>query len=97
MNDQQMDPMPVITGAAEYPAGILEKIRGTGVDVLSVDALTLAEKAGSPKAVNVVLIGMLSKVMNFDESVWTQALREVVPPKFLEMNQKAFSLGREVL
>lgn len=95
VNDQRMDPMPVITGAAEYPADILEKLQATGAEVLAVEGLSLAEQAGSSKAVNVVLMGVLSKVMGLEEQVWQQALEEVVPPKFLEMNKKAFALGRE--
>ena len=64
-------------------------------DVIAVDALALAEQAGSPKAVNVVLTGVLSKAMDLDEAVWQQSLETTVPPKFLELNRKAFRLGRE--
>lgn len=97
VNDQRTDPMPVITGVAEYPSDILEKMKATGANVLAVDGLSLAEQAGSAKAVNVVLIGVLSKVMGFEEAVWQNALEEVVPAKFLEMNKTAFVLGRKVL
>ena len=85
--------MPVITGAAEYPENIVEKLSGRA-KVVALDALPLAEQAGSAKAVNVVLIGVLSKIMPIPEEVWLQAIRETVPPKFLEMNEKAFALGR---
>ena len=94
VNDREIDPMPVITGAAQYPAGILEKIRAAGANVLAIDAMALAVEAGSPKAVNVVLLGLLSKHLPFDEAVWQQAMNEVVPPKFLELNRRAFALGR---
>lgn len=97
VNDQRTDPMPVITGVAEYPSDILEKMKAAGANVLAVDGLSLAEQAGSAKAVNVVLIGVLSKVMGFEEAVWQNALEEVVPAKFLEMNKTAFVLGRKVL
>lgn len=97
VNDQRIEPMPVITGAAEYPSDILEKIQATGANVLAVDGLSLAEQAGSAKAVNVVLIGVLSRVMGLEEAVWHNALKEVVPAKFLEMNKTAFALGRKVL
>lgn len=94
VNDREIDPMPVITGAAQYPEGILEKIRAAGANVLAIDAMALAVEAGSPKAVNVVLLGLLSKHLPFDEAVWQQAMNEVVPPKFLELNRRAFALGR---
>ena len=76
---------------------ILEKIQSNGANVLAVDGLSLAEQAGSAKAVNVVLIGVLSRVMGLEEAVWHNALKEVVPAKFLEMNKTAFALGRKVL
>ena len=93
-NTQKTWPMPVITGAMEYPENIVEKL-SQKVDVLAVDALSLAEQAGSPKAVNVVLIGVLSKLMDIPEAAWQKAIDETVPAKFLELNKKAFALGRE--
>lgn len=95
MSTQKLDPMPVITGAAEYPESIIEKLTAAGIDVTAVDALSLAEQAGSPKASNVVLMGVVSSKTDFDEKVWQEALEQCVPPKFLELNKKAFSLGRE--
>ncbi len=92
---QQIDPMPVITGAAKYPEDIIPKLQAKGVDVIAVDALTLAEQAGTSKASNVVLMGVVSTKMQFDEAVWQRALEQCVPPKFLELNKKAFALGRE--
>ncbi len=92
-NTQKMDPMPVVTGVATYPEGVLEAIRKTGVKLQAVDALSLAVEAGSSKAVNVVLIGVMAAHMDIDRAVWEQAIRETVPAKFLEMNLKAFDLG----
>lgn len=95
-NTQQINPMPVITGAAKYPTEILEKIKSTGAELIALDALSLAEQAGSAKAVNVVLMGVLSGIMGFSEKTWTDALTQCVPQKFLEINAKAFALGASV-
>lgn len=92
-NTQQINPMPVITGAAQYPQGLVEKMRQAGMDVDAFDALSLAEEAGSAKAVNIVLLGRLSKSFDFSQAEWEQAVRESVPPKFLELNLRAFALG----
>ena len=92
-NTHQTPPMPVITGAAEYPADIAEKL-ARRADITALDALPLAMEAGSAKAVNVVLIGVLSRMMPFPEEDWLAALDETVPAKFLELNRKAFQLGR---
>ena len=96
VSTQKLDPMPVITGAAQYPENIVEKLRSLGVDVIPVDALELAEKAGSSKASNVVLMGVLSTKMGFDDSLWQNAILQCVPSKFLELNKKAFELGKSL-
>ena len=93
-NTQQIDPMPVITGAAEYPAGLVEKIKGKGVKIDAMDCLSLAKEAGSVKAVNIVLLGRLSHYFDIAEEKWQEVLTANVPPKFLEINRKAFELGK---
>ena len=92
---QQIDPMPVVTGEKEYPQGLLSEMGEKGVDVLAVDALKLAEEAGSQKAVNVVLLGAASKDLPFDEEAWIKVIEENVKPKFVELNKKAFAMGRK--
>ena len=94
-NTQQINPMPVVTGAAKYPDDLVEKMRQAGLDVDAIDALSLAEQAGSSKAVNLVLMGRLSKYFDFTEEEWLAAIEASVPPKFLEMNKKAFALGEK--
>lgn len=93
---QTLDPMPVITGAAEYPTDIVEKIKGMGVDIIAADALSLAEEAGNAKASNVVLMGLIASKMSFDDEVWKDAVKQCVPEKFLELNLKAFELGKNI-
>ncbi|MGN0551510.1 MAG: indolepyruvate oxidoreductase subunit beta [Acutalibacteraceae bacterium] len=93
VNTQTIDPMPVITGAKEYPAGILDSIEKLGVNVIAADALSLAEQAGSSKAVNVVLIGVMAKNLDIDKQIWIDTIKTTVPEKFLELNLKAFELG----
>ncbi len=95
VNDRAMNPMPVITGAAKYPENIIETLE-KDADVVSLDALALAEQAGSIKAVNVVLIGVLAKSMNIPYEAWIETIKTTVPPKFLEVNLKAFDLGYAV-
>ena len=92
VNTQQIDPMPVITGAAEYPQGIAEFLTSKA-GVTAVDALALAREAGSIKAVNIVLIGLLAKNTTIPRERWEETIRTTVPPKFLEINLKAFALG----
>lgn len=94
-NTQQIDPMPVITGQVAYPEGLVEKLRAAGVKVDALDCVGLAREAGSVKAVNIVLLGRLSNYFDMPKEQWLASLEANVPPKFLEMNRKAFFLGRE--
>ena len=92
-NTQQIDSMPVVTGTAQYPQGLLDQIRAQGAGLLAIDALSLAEQAGSVKAVNVVLIGAMAKSLGTEKEIWLKTIEKTVPPKFVEMNKRAFELG----
>ena len=94
VNTQTISPMPVIIGAAEYPQGLVEQMQSAGLDVDAFDALALAQQAGSAKAVNIVLMGHLSRNFDFTEEEWMDAIEKSVPAKFLELNKTAFRLGR---
>ena len=94
VSNQEVDPMPVIIGAAQYPENLIEKMIAAGADVDAIDALDLALEAGSSKAVNLVLMGRLSKYFDATEEMWMEALEACVPPKFLELNKNAFELGK---
>ena len=85
---QEIMPMPVVTGAAEYPQGIEALLPGTGVD-----ALALALEAGNAKAANSVMLGALCKKLGFDREKFEGALLASIPQKTVEMNKKAFELG----
>ncbi|MDO4398495.1 MAG: indolepyruvate oxidoreductase subunit beta [Oscillospiraceae bacterium] len=92
VNEQKINPMPVITGAADYPENIIGKLKEM-CNVTSLDALELAKEAGSIKTVNVVLIGVLAKSTDIPYESWVKTLLKTVPEKFAEMNLKAFELG----
>ncbi len=93
VNTQQINPMPVIVGAAAYPDDLMEKMQRAGIQVDGLDALALANRAGSAKAANIVLMGYLSRYFDFTRQEWMDALEKSVAPKFLEMNKRAFELG----
>lgn len=94
-NTQKINPMPVITGAMDYPDNLIGKMRELGVNLVAVDALELAQKAGTAKAVNVALIGVMAKHLGLDTEVLKDAIRRLVPEKFLEINLRAFELGEQ--
>ena len=88
-----IDPMPVITGAAEYPEAVLEELKSKGVFVDEIDALSLAQQAGNAKSVNIVLMGRLAKYFHIEKEKWIEAIKNTVKPQFVEVNLKAFELG----
>ncbi len=90
---QQINPMPVITGAAEYPTELISKLKAENVNVLAADAVDIAKKAGSVKASNVALIGLASHVLGFECEALRSAVAACVPEKALEINLSAFDMG----
>ena len=92
VNDQRIDPMTVVTGAAEYPENIIEELRGK-YRVVSLNAMEEAMKLGNPKVFNMVILGVVAKHMEFDKAVWTKTIEDTVPPKTTEINLKAFERG----
>ena len=95
VNNQQIDPMPVITGAAKYPENVAQKLQKMA-DVTVVDALSFAMEAGNIKAVNIVLIGVMAKSSDIPYDCWIETIKNTVPAKFLEINLKAFDLGYSI-
>ena len=93
VNSQQVNPMPVVAGMAAYPENLEKKLEALDIKVDAIDALALAEKAGSSKAVNLVLMGKLAEHFDFTQEEWMDAIEHSVPVKFLELNKKAFELG----
>jgi indolepyruvate ferredoxin oxidoreductase beta subunit len=101
MNTQEIDPMPVITGAVKYPEGITERIAKQGINVLAMDAAAVALGVGNLKTVNVVMIGAMSSLpeflCEFSYDDWVKTIRECVPAKFVDVNLKAYEAGRRLL
>ena len=95
VNTQEIEPMPVIIGAAKYPEQLVEKMQAAGAKVDAKDFLAIAEEAGSAKAVNIALMGKFSTYFpEISEEEWQKAMEACVPAKFLDLNKKAFELGR---
>lgn len=93
INRQQIIPMSVATGQAEYPIDIVEKIKQQVKNLVLCPGMELAEKAGSAKAVNTVLLGALAKKLELASDKWQEVISRRVPAKTVEMNKKAFESG----
>lgn len=95
-NDLQISPPSVLMGQDTYPEGLAERIKSQFADFLLVDGQKLAADAGNVKAANTVLLGAISKRLSISEAYWLKALEKMVPVKALEINKRAFLLGREL-
>ncbi len=96
VNDLEISPPSVLMGQETYPQGLAEKIRERFPDFLLVDGQGIAKEAGNLRAANTVLLGAVSRRLDISEKYWMQALEKMVPSKALEVNRKAFQLGREL-
>ena len=94
INDQQIDPITVVTGAAEYPENIIENLEKEHT-VYQIDAMKEAKKIGNAKVFNIIVLGMAARHMDFSKEAWLDVIKKTVPPKTVEMNQKAFLSGYE--
>ena len=94
VNDWRIDPITVVTGAAEYPDNIIEEMSKNHT-VYSMNAMEEAVKLGNTKTFNVIILGLAAKYMDFDKEAWLSIIEKTVPPKTIEMNKKAFLLGYE--
>ena len=94
---QQIEPMSVVLGQAVYPDNVMAALEKSGASVKAFDAMKVAEECGSVKAVNIVLCGVLSKLMpEIPDELWIEALKATVPAKLYEINEKAFNAGKEL-
>jgi len=101
INSQKINPLPVLMGKASYPENISETLidaAGKNAHIIEIDALSAAATIGSSRAVNMVMIGALSKFMSISAEVWDSAIREVFEEKakLIPMNLQAFQLGRDL-
>ena len=92
VNDQRIDPMPVVSGAATYPEGILEELEKKH-RVYHVDAMAEAKKLGNPRVFNNIVLGLAARHMDFRKEAWLSVIAAKVPPKTVEINQQAFLAG----
>ncbi len=96
VNREQIDPAPVQTGAMKYPPDIEDWLKSNSKNVKIIDTREALKEAGSRKALNIVMLGVLSNYLEFGKEQWEEAIRKTVKEKFVDMNIKAFNLGREL-
>jgi indolepyruvate ferredoxin oxidoreductase beta subunit len=94
VNDHRIDPITVVTGAAEYPENIIENLEKEH-KVFRVNAMEEALKLGNSRVFNIIVLGVAAKHMDFSKEAWLRVIENTVPPKTVELNKQAFLLGYE--
>ncbi|HHW28067.1 MAG TPA: indolepyruvate oxidoreductase subunit beta [Syntrophomonadaceae bacterium] len=98
MNAKEIPSLPVLIGAAEYPADIEERLSSYPISLYTIDADREAEKLGNLKVMNVVLLGAMVKLAGLSELVdWPSVVAESVKPAYREINLKAFTAGQNLV
>ncbi len=94
VNDCRIDPMTVVIGAKTYPENIIERLKAEHT-VYVIDGGKLAQQLGNSKVLNTIVLGLSARLIGFAKEDWLQQVRETVPSKTVEINEKAFLLGYE--
>lgn len=92
VNEQEIDPMPVVIGAAKYPKNIVEELSKKH-RMYKVDATKEAKKLGNSRVFNVIVLGIAAQHMDFSKEDWLKVIEETVPEKTIDINKKAFEVG----
>lgn len=97
INDQRIDPMPVVTQQETYPDDIFDKLNELDIKIISLDAMKEALDLGNARVFNIIVLGVLSNHMDIDIDLWRQVIRDTVPEKTIDINLKAFERGRDLV
>lgn len=92
VNDWRIDPITVVTGAAQYPEGILDTLQAARKTV-AVKATEKAIEMGAPRAFNVVVLGAAARYVGFEKEDWLKVIEQTVPSRTVEVNRRAFEEG----
>lgn len=96
VDNLEIAPMTVLTGAAEYPTDVMARIKTKSENVYIIDAFNKAQELGESRAQNIVMLGALSKFLKFPFELYKAAIEKNVKAKFVELNLKAFDLGKKL-
>jgi len=96
VNDFKMQTATTITGQQDYPEDSIDRVRSLA-DTKVLNAAKIAEELGNSRAMNIVLLGALVKLMNLQELNWEGAIAACVKPAFVELNKKALEAGMQAV
>jgi len=96
VNNLEIPSAPILAGRVDYPEGILEELQSKA-DTIVIDAVKIAKELGNERAMNIVLFGALSKILNLDDIDWESVISSTVKHQYVDLNIKAYRAGRNIL
>lgn len=93
LNEEEIYPLPVLTGAEKYPQGLLEEIKSKVSNLKTINARRMAEDIGEPRSQNIIMLGLIVKALNLENIDWIALIKKFLPERVHEVNIKAFELG----
>ena len=96
VNTHKIFPPAIATGKMEYPDNVLSELVNNNISVKEIDAFEVASRVGEVRAVNIVMVGVLSTYLPVDVQVFMDVMNERIPERFRDVNIKAFQEGRKL-
>ncbi len=93
VNDEEIYPLPVLSGLAEYPDGVIESLKKSVDNIKVIEAKKIAEELGEVRSQNIVMLGCLVKALDLENIDWIELIKENLPERVHEVNIKAFGKG----
>lgn len=93
VNDEEMYPLPVLSGLAQYPEGVMKELKDAIANITVVEARKIAEELGEPRSQNIVMLGALVKALSLENIDWINLIKENLPERVHDVNIKAFEKG----
>jgi indolepyruvate ferredoxin oxidoreductase beta subunit len=95
VNTHKIYPPVVATGKMVYPENVLDELTSRDIHVRELNAFDIASGVGEVRAVNIVMVGVLSTYLPVDEQVYVDVMHERIPERFRDVNIRAFQEGRK--
>lgn len=95
VNDYRIRPLPVASGAMDYPENCIQTLSDS-FQTVAFDAGGVAQTLGNPRVMNVVMLGAMVGAFGMENLDWGKALEDTVPPAYIALNKQAFEAGRQL-
>ncbi|MFO7639123.1 MAG: indolepyruvate oxidoreductase subunit beta [bacterium] len=95
----RLDPLPVQSGLVERPedAALEERLAARAPNRVMIPAFETARKLGNARVQNTVMLGAVSRGLEFPFETYQAEIRQLVTPKLVELNLKALEAGRSLV